>query len=99
MRPKVNVQLNPVAVTAFAICVAAGAGLSALLNSPLPVIALGLVGLYLLFAIKVVRQWEKAALLRLGKYVGLRGPGMVMIVPVLETLSAFVDQRIRVASV
>jgi regulator of protease activity HflC (stomatin/prohibitin superfamily) len=53
----------------------------------------------MLFAIKVVHQWEKVALLRLGKYVGLRGPGMVMIVPILETLSAFVDQRIRVAGV
>ena len=58
-----------------------------------------MLGLYLLFAVKVIRQWEKAALLRLGRYVGLRGPGLVMIVPVVETLSTFVDQRIRVASV
>jgi regulator of protease activity HflC (stomatin/prohibitin superfamily) len=48
---------------------------------------------------KVVRQWEKVALLRLGKYVGLRGPGFFFIVPVLETVSPFVDQRVRVASV
>ncbi len=47
----------------------------------------------------MVRQWEKAALLRLGKYVGLRGPGLFLIVPVIETLSQFVDQRVRVASV
>jgi regulator of protease activity HflC (stomatin/prohibitin superfamily) len=59
----------------------------------------GALGLYLMFAIKIIRQWEKVALLRLGKYVGLRGAGMVMIVPILETLSAFVDQRIRVANV
>jgi regulator of protease activity HflC (stomatin/prohibitin superfamily) len=58
-----------------------------------------LLGLYLLFAIKVVRQWEKVALLRLGKYVGLRGPGLFHIVPVVETLSPFVDQRVRVANV
>ena len=58
-----------------------------------------LAGVYLLFAIKVVRQWEKVALLRLGRYVGLRGPGLFHIVPVLETLSPFVDQRVRVASV
>jgi regulator of protease activity HflC (stomatin/prohibitin superfamily) len=57
------------------------------------------VGLYFLFAMKVVRQWEKVALLRLGKYVGLRGPGFFFIVPVLETVSPFVDQRVRVASV
>ena len=58
-----------------------------------------MVGLYLLFAIRVVQQWEKVALFRLGRYVGLRGPGLFHIVPVLETLSPYVDQRVRVASV
>ena len=37
------------------------------------------------------------ALLRLGRYVGLRGPGLFLIVPVIESLSPFVDQRVRVA--
>ena len=55
--------------------------------------------LYLLYSIKVISQWEKVALLRLGHYVGLRGPGIFFIVPVLETLSRFVDQRVRVTSV
>src|SRR6185312_14393492 len=54
---------------------------------------------YFLFAIKIVRQWEKVAVLRLGRYVGLRGPGMCHIVPIFETLSPYVDQRVRVASV
>src|SRR6185369_10719352 len=91
--------MNGVAVTIFVVCVAAGASVSMMVRNSLPLIVGGLVGLYMLFAIKVVHQWEKVALLRLGKYVGLRGPGMVMIVPILETLSAFVDQRIRVAGV
>lgn len=91
--------INGVAITAFLICLGAGALVTAVLHSPAPLIVGGLLGLYLLFALKVVRQWEKVALLRLGKYVGLRGPGLVIIVPILETLSAFVDQRIRVASV
>jgi regulator of protease activity HflC (stomatin/prohibitin superfamily) len=91
--------INGVAVTAFLICLGAGAVATMVLRNPLPLIAAGLLGLYLLFALKVVRQWEKVALLRLGKYVGLRGPGLVIIFPILETLSAFVDQRIRVASV
>jgi regulator of protease activity HflC (stomatin/prohibitin superfamily) len=58
-----------------------------------------LVGLYFLFAIKVVRQWEKVAVLRFGRYVGLRGPGFCHIFPIVETLSSYVDQRVRVASV
>jgi len=91
--------INRVAVTACVVCVVAGAAVSALLRHPAPIVAGALVGLYLLFAIKVVQQWEKVALLRLGKYVGLRGPGLFFIVPVYETLSDYVDQRVRVATV
>jgi regulator of protease activity HflC (stomatin/prohibitin superfamily) len=92
-------QINGVAVTAFVLCVIVGALLTLTMHQPVPIIVGGLLGVYLLFAIKVVRQWEKVALLRLGKYVGLRGPGLFHIVPVVETLSPFVDQRVRVASV
>jgi regulator of protease activity HflC (stomatin/prohibitin superfamily) len=58
-----------------------------------------LVGLYLLFAIKVADQWEKVVLLRLGRYAGLRGPGFFMMIPIVDSLSRFVDQRVRVAKV
>ncbi len=64
-----------------------------------PIIAGALVGAYFLFAIKIVDQWEKVAVLRLGRYRGLRGPGLVLIIPILERLSRFVDQRVRVSTV
>ena len=99
MSRKGNLQYNGVAITAFLICVVAGFFLSALSKGPAPLVIGILVGLYLLNAIKVIRQWEKVALLRLGHYAGLRGPGMFFIVPVLETLSPYVDQRVRVTSV
>ncbi len=91
--------MNRVAVTAFVICVGAGVILTALVHHPAPLIVGALAGLYLLFAIKVVQQWEKVALLRLGKYVGLRGPGWFHVVPVFETISTYIDQRVRVHSV
>ena len=92
-------QMNGVAVTAFVFCFVAGALVSEAIHHPVPIVVGALLGLYLLFAIKVVRQWEKVALLRLGRYVGLRGPGIYHIIPVVETLSPFVDQRVRVANV
>jgi regulator of protease activity HflC (stomatin/prohibitin superfamily) len=91
--------INRVAVTAFGVCIVAGALISAIVHQPALLISGSLVGIYLLFAIKVVQQWEKVALFRLGRYVGLRGPGLFHIVPVIETLSPYVDQRVRVASV
>jgi regulator of protease activity HflC (stomatin/prohibitin superfamily) len=94
-----SVPFNRVAVTVFVICSAAGAIATALINNPAPLIAGVLVGVYFLFAIKVAQQWEKAALLRFGKYVGLRGPGLFHVIPVVDTISHFIDQRVRVQNV
>ncbi len=52
-----------------------------------------------MFAIRVVCQWEKVAVLRFGRYVGLRGPGIFTIIPVVDRLSRYVDQRVRVSKV
>ncbi len=83
MRTKVEmVPLNSVAVTAFVLSTGAGLALTALIKNDAPVIVGALIGVYLLFAIKVVQQWEKVALLRLGRYVGLRGPGWFHVIPV-----------------
>src|SRR6201996_5881162 len=92
-------QFNGVAVTAFIVCSGVGLLITMAIHHPAPAIAGILAGLYLLFAIKVASQWEKIALLRLGRYIGLRGPGMFFIVPIVETLSSTVDQRVRVTSV
>ena len=92
-------EVNGPALLLFAVSLAAGLALAAATRQPAFAISGALVGIYFLFAIKVVQQWEKVAVLRLGKYVGLRGPGLCHIVPILETLSPYVDQRIRVASV
>ena len=83
----------------FVVSVTAGALCGSFLHSPLPLIFGVLLGCYLLAAIRVVDQWEKVAVLRFGRYRGLRGPGLVFIIPVLETLSRYVDQRVRVSTV
>ncbi len=69
------------------------------LRSPIPLVTGSILGMYLLFAIKVADQWEKVAVLRLGRYVGLRGPGIFHMIPVIDSLSRFVDQRVRVSNV
>lgn len=93
------VPRNRVAVTAFVLFAGGGAVVSALIHNPAPAIAGALVGLYLLFAIQVAQPWERVALMRLGRYVGLRGPGFFHIIPVIESISQIVDQRVRVHSV
>ena len=53
-----------------------------------------IVGFILAQSPKVAKQWERAVVLRLGKYVGLRGPGLFWVVPFIETVSSWIDQRV-----
>ena len=100
MRPNaMQLKLSNVGVALMVLCIGAGAALTAALNQPWPLLAGLLVGVYLLFSIRVADQWEKVAVLRFGKFAGLRGPGLFTIVPIIDTLSRYVDQRVRVASV
>ena len=53
------------------------------------------VGLFIAASIKYTDQWERAVLLRLGRYRGLRGPGYFAVVPIIDRVSYHIDQRIR----
>ena len=70
--------LNGVAVTLFAVSIVIGALVTAAVANPAPAVIGLLIGLYLLFSIKVADQWEKVAVLRLGKYLGCADPGFSM---------------------
>ncbi|HEY1768567.1 MAG TPA: slipin family protein [Terracidiphilus sp.] len=90
---------NGVAITAFVVCILSGIAATKYSGSLLPLLAGAVAGVYLLLAIKVVDQWEKVAVLRFGRFTRLRGPGVFLILPVFETLSRYVDQRVRVTTV
>ena len=66
---------------------------------PFVFIAAVLLGFLPFFAIKIANQWEKAVVLRFGKYRGLRGPGLFVLIPVVDAIAHFVDQRVRVTDV
>ncbi|HEX4773178.1 MAG TPA: slipin family protein [Bryobacteraceae bacterium] len=94
-----QVNVSPVAVVPALACFAVGALGSALVNRTYPLVFGALLGLVCLLSIKVADQWQKVAVLRLGRYIGLRGPGLFFIVPIIDSLSSYVDQRVRVANV
>jgi len=47
-------------------------------------------------SIHIADQWEKAVVLRMGKFTGLRGPGPFIIIPIIDKVDSYIDQRIRV---
>jgi len=62
------------------------------------VVVMILVGMYFVFAIKVARQWEKGVVLRLGRFKGLRGPGIFWVVPIIDSVTRWIDHRVMVSS-
>ena len=96
---QIPVRVSNIGAAALFISLAVGGAASGLAGHPAPLAVCGAIGLYLLFALKVADQWEKVAVLRLGRYVGLRGPGLFHVIPIVDTLSRYVDQRVRVANV
>jgi regulator of protease activity HflC (stomatin/prohibitin superfamily) len=88
----------PFAALVAGLVVAAGLGGALFMAGVMPPLAAvaGLAaGLFVAAAIKYTDQWEKAVLLRLGRYRGLRGPGYFAVVPILDRVSYHIDQRIR----
>jgi len=62
----------------------------------LVLVPLMLLAFFFLFALKVANQWEKAVVLRLGKFRGLRGPGSFWVLPILDSIPIWVDHRVMV---
>jgi regulator of protease activity HflC (stomatin/prohibitin superfamily) len=50
-------------------------------------------------SIKIAEQWEKAVVLRVGKFTGLKGPGLFLIIPIIDRVDNYIDQRLRVTDV
>ncbi len=85
--------------------VAVGAGVAALglllpidwqpFKSVIVPVVSAVAGIFAGSSVKYADQWEKAVVLRLGKYRGLQGPGFFTVIPVLDRISYHIDQRIR----
>jgi regulator of protease activity HflC (stomatin/prohibitin superfamily) len=56
-----------------------------------------LLAVYFLTALKVANQWEKAVVLRYGKFHGLGGPGVFWIIPVIDSITSWIDHRVIVS--
>ena len=90
--------VNGVSFTAFALLLIPAAILFARQQRgvPLAIVALAVLAL---FGIKIANQWEKAIVLRFGKFQAMRGPGIFLIIPLVDEVSHLIDQRVRVTDV
>jgi regulator of protease activity HflC (stomatin/prohibitin superfamily) len=86
--------MNPITVFLTVACLAVGAGLGATghLYLGIPVV---IVGIIIASALKMANTWQKFVILRAGKLHGVKGPGLFLIIPVIDHILAVIDERIQ----
>ena len=88
--------MSPNPISLAIVFVLAGLGVLAILAG---LVALGAVliasAIVVVAALKMAQQWEQAIVLRAGRFVAVRGPGLFAIVPVLDSVAAIIDTRVR----
>jgi regulator of protease activity HflC (stomatin/prohibitin superfamily) len=93
-----GMRFNIVALVMLLVPLGVGLAASIPMDNPAPAIVGALLGLTLMQSPKVAQQWERAVILRLGRYVGLRGPGLFWIVPFVDAVNRWIDQRVITTS-
>lgn len=92
-------EVNAIAVFGFFIITGISVALYLLQAALIYLAGFGIV-IAILFSssVRIADQWEKGVVLRMGKFVGLKGPGIFFIVPVIDRVIGYIDQRIRVSN-
>ncbi len=98
-KPEINLEfpqlrgMNVISVVLLLASLLAGGAVSYLRQDAWGIIVGAILGGILAQSPRIAKQWERAIVLRLGRYAGLRGPGLFWIVPFIEQVSAWIDQR------
>jgi regulator of protease activity HflC (stomatin/prohibitin superfamily) len=96
--PAREARVNFIAFLLLVVPLGVGVWATASDKTPWPIFVGIAVGFTLMQSPKVAKQWERAVVLRLGKYVGLRGPGLFWIVPFIDSVTRWIDQRVITTS-
>jgi len=96
--PAREARMNFIAFLLLIVPLGAGIWLTVTTDAPWGVLGGLVAGFTLMQSPKVAKQWERAVVLRLGKYIGLRGPGLFWIVPFVDSVTRWIDQRVITTS-
>ena len=88
-----GLRLNIIGIVVLLLSLAVGIGMTSVVGNPAPLVIMAVIGAIGMQAPRVAQQWERAIVLRLGRYVGMQGPGLFWIVPFVDTVTTWIDQR------
>ena len=84
---------NVVGIVLLAIPTLVGLVITLNSNNPFPVLGGFLIGLVLMQSPKIAQQWERAIILRLGRFEAMKGPGLFWVMPFIDRIPSWIDQR------
>jgi regulator of protease activity HflC (stomatin/prohibitin superfamily) len=93
-RPSRSPRLNIVAILIFLLFIVLAVVSSGIMRSEVPLVVLAIVGLVAAQSPRIAAEWERGVVLRLGRFQGLRGPGLFWIVPFFDSVNSWIDQRV-----
>ncbi|HKS21167.1 MAG TPA: slipin family protein [Thermoanaerobaculia bacterium] len=91
-------RVNVVSVLLLLVFFGAGLALAVTRDNPLWMFGAAAIGIIAALSPKIAQQWEKAIILRLGKYTAMKGPGLFWVVPLIDSVSSWIDQRVITTS-
>jgi regulator of protease activity HflC (stomatin/prohibitin superfamily) len=91
--PGNTLRLNVISLGVFLLSIALAVFAGVRTQGAAAPIIIMLVGIVVMQSPKIAQQWERGVVLRLGRFVGLRGPGLFWIVPFVDSVSSWIDQR------
>lgn len=89
---------NPLSWLIAVIAFAAGAVSTALSNSAVPIVAGVVVAVVVLVSLQIAQAWEKVVVLRFGHFRTVAGPGIFFLIPAIDTIAAWIDQRVQTST-
>jgi len=91
--------MNPISSAVFIVLCLFAALVFSATRMPLPTAVLVLAAIFILYSLKMAKQWEQAVVLRAGKLSGIKGPGIFFIIPVIDAIAVWIDRRIQTTAV
>src|SRR5690242_10006964 len=93
-RPSRPPKLNIIAVIIFLVFLVVGLGWSGIATSGVPLVAMIVLGIIAAQSPRIAAEWERGVVLRLGRFQGLRGPGLFWVIPFFDSVNSWIDQRV-----
>jgi regulator of protease activity HflC (stomatin/prohibitin superfamily) len=88
-------SFNPISLAVAVVLAGLGILAIGLGRLVVPGVLLIVLAVIVLAALKMAQQWEQAVILRAGKFLAVRGPGLFWVVPILDNITALIDTRLR----